>query len=89
MGRPPDDDRADRIRQARQVLAGGDVTPPDDPIGFGDRFVLGGSGEFRYFVGLAVLVVLSALAWAIAGMGLATPFLVVLAVALLAAWLLL
>ncbi len=89
MGRPLDDDRAERIRQGRQVFSGGSLTPPADPIGYGDRFAVGGSTEFRYFVALSVLVLLSVIAWAFWGMGAASPLLLVLAIGLLAGWLLL
>ena len=81
-----DEDRAARIRQARQVLAGNEIAPADDPLGFGPRVILGGSGEFRYLVGLAVLVVLATIVWAIWGMGPASLILLVLAFALLAGW---
>lgn len=81
-----DDDRAARVRQARQVLAGSDLSPADDPLGFGPPTILAGSGEFRYLVGLAVLVVLAAIVFAIWGMGPASFILLVLAFALLAGW---
>lgn len=81
-----DDDRAARIRQARQVLAGNDLSPADDPLGFGQPTILAGSGEFRYLVGLAVLVILAAVVFAIWGMGPASFILLVLAFALLAGW---
>jgi hypothetical protein len=80
-----DDERAARIRRGREVLSGGAVTPPDDPIGYGDRFPVGGL-EFRYFLSLSILVVLSAIVWAIWGMGPATPLLILLALGLLAGW---
>lgn len=89
MARLPDEDRADRIRKARQVLSGASLTPPEDPIGYGDRFVIGGSTEFRYFLVLSGLVILSAIVWAIWGMGAASPVLFLLALGLLAGWLLL
>lgn len=86
MSKQLDEDRAARIRQARQVLAGDEVTPPDDPLGFGPQVILSGSGEFRYLVGLAVLVVLAAVVWAIWGMMPASLILLVLSFALLAGW---
>ncbi len=87
--RPTAEERFARTRQARQVFSGADLTPPSDPIGTPEQFILGPRGEFRYLVALAVLVVLAALAWAAWGMGAATPLLVVLIVGLLAAWFLL
>lgn len=89
MARLPDEDRADRIRKARQVLSGASLTPPEDPVGFGDRFTVGGATEFRYFVVLSALVILSAIVWAIWGMGVASPVLFLLALGLLAGWVLL
>lgn len=86
MDKQLDEERAARIRQARQVLAGNDLAPADDGLGFGPRVVLGGSGELRYLIGLAVLVVLAAIVWAIWGIGPASLILLVLAFALLAGW---
>lgn len=86
MDKQLDEERAARIRQARQVLAGSDLAPADDGLGFGPRAIAGGSGELRYLIGLAVLVVLAAIVWAIWGMGPASLILLVLAFALLAGW---
>ncbi len=86
MDNPGEEDRAARVRQARQVLAGNEVTPPNDPVGFGDRFAVGGSGEFRYLLVLAALIVVSAAVWALWGMGAASAILFLLALALLAGW---
>lgn len=50
------------------------------------------SGEWsdlRYFVALAILVLLAAILWAVWGLGVASPVLFLLALGLLAAWLLL
>ncbi len=86
MDNPGEEDRAARIRQARQVLAGSDITPPNDPIGFGDRFAIGGSGELRYLLVVAALIVGAAVVWALWGMLPASAVLFVLALALLAGW---
>ncbi len=86
MDDPVDDDRATRIRHARQVLAGNELSPPDDSFGFGDRSVLGASPELRYLLGLAALVLLAAIIFAIWGMGAASPLIFLLALALLAGW---
>ncbi len=87
--RPSAEERYARTRQARQVFSGADLTPPADPIGTPERFILGPRGELRYLIALSVLVVLAALAWAAWGMGAATPLVVLLIVGLLAAWFLL
>lgn len=86
MSKQLDEDRAARVRQARQVLAGNDLAPADDALGFGPNVIMGGSGEFRYLIGLAVLVVLATIVWFIWGMGPASLILLVLAFALLAGW---
>lgn len=87
MGNPNAEDRAARVRQARQVLAGNEIVPPAEPVDFGSRFSIGGSAEVRYLLGIAVLVVVAALVWALAGMGIgATLVLVLLALALLLGW---
>ena len=84
MDDPVDDDRAARIRRARQVLAGNELTPPDDAFGGGS--LLGGSGELRYLLGLAALVLIAAVVFAIWGMSAASPLIFLLALALLAGW---
>ncbi len=86
MDDPGDDDRAARIRHARQVLAGNELTPPNDGFGVGDRSVLGSSGELRYLLALAALVLLAAVIFAIWGFGAASPLIFLLALALLAGW---
>ena len=86
MDDPTEDDRAARVRRARQVLAGNDITPPDDPIGFGDRFGTGASGELRYFLAVAGLIVVAALIYLVWGFGPASVVLFVLALFLLAGW---
>ncbi len=87
--RPTAEERFARTRQARQVFSGAELTPPTDPIGTPERFVLGPRGELRYLIALSVLIVLAALVWVAWGMGAATPLVVLLIVGLLAAWLLL
>ncbi len=86
MDKQMDQERAARVRQARQVLAGDELTPANDPLGFGPQVIMRGSGEFRYLVGLAALVVLATLVWLIWGMGPASLILLVLAFALVAGW---
>jgi hypothetical protein len=81
--------RLERYRQARQVIPGRDLAPPSDPIDYAGRYAAGGPGLLPYFAGLSALVVFSALFWAIWGMGPATPLLLALGIALVAAWFLL
>lgn len=86
MDNTGDDDRAARVRQARQVLAGSEITPPNDPIGFGDRYGAAVSGELRYLLGVAALIVVAALVFVVWGGGPASAVLFVLALALVAGW---
>jgi hypothetical protein len=76
-------------RATRQILSGTDLAPPPDTVGGrapGDQPI---PLVFQYFVGLAVLVVVSALAWAFWGMAAASPLLFILALGLVAAWIVL
>jgi Flp pilus assembly protein TadB len=82
---PPDDDRAARIRQARQVLAGNEIVVPQT-TSRSERRSGSLSGELRYFIALAAFVLLAAILYAIWGMTAATPVLVLLVAALLLAW---
>lgn len=86
MDDPRDDERAARVRQARQVLAGSDLTTPDEPIGFGDRFGGGPSGELRYFLIVAALVVVAAVVYLIWGALPASIVAFFVALLLLAGW---
>lgn len=87
MGETSAEERAARVRQARQVLAGDEIAEPEETVGFGGRLAVGGSVELRYLLGLAALVVVTALVWALAGMGIgASLFFVALALALLMGW---
>jgi len=78
-------DRRAKYRTARQVIPGRDLTAPSDPIDYAGRYAAGGPGDLPYFVGLSALVLLSAVFWAIWGMGAATPLLLGLGIALIAA----
>jgi hypothetical protein len=82
-------ERFERYRQSRQLIQGRDLAPPSDPIDYAGRYAAGGPGDLPYFAALAALVVLSTLVWAIWGMGAASPLILILGIALLAAWVLL
>lgn len=75
-------------RATRQILSGDQLTPPET---IGGRPATGSSLSigYAYLVALAVLVVVSALVWAIWGLGPATVVLFILAVGLVASWLVL
>jgi len=76
-------------RATRQILSGSELVPPQDTIG-GHRT----DGEpvsfaFKYLVALAVLVVVTALVWAVWGMLAASAMVLALAAGLIASWLVL
>lgn len=76
-------------RVTRQILSGAELTPPGETVG-GHR-IDGApiSITFGYFLGLSALVILSALVWAIWGAAAASPVVLVLAIGLIASWLVL
>lgn len=81
------DERRTRIRQARQVLAGDTIRPSPDP------WVAGGGAlgmsplQRSYLIVLVVLLVLGLLIAYVLGAGVASVVLFVLALGLIAAWL--
>ncbi len=86
MENPRDDERAARIRQARQVLAGPDVQPPHEPYIFGERSTGLGPIAQRYLLIVGALALISLILFLIWGMGVASVVVLFLAIALLAAW---
>lgn len=82
-----DDDRRTRIRQSRQVLAGDAIRPSPDPwVATGG--VLGMSPLQRnYLIMLGVLLILGLIIAYVLGIGVASIILFVLALGLIAAWL--
>lgn len=76
-----------RIRQARQVLAGDTIRPSPDPWVMGSDAIPLSSLQRNYLVSLIILLLLGViLAWII-GLGVASIVLFVLALGLIAAWL--
>lgn len=76
-----------RIREARQVLAGDTIRPSPDPWVLGSDAVPLSSLQRNYLVTLIILLLLGViLAWII-GLGVASIVLFVLALGLIAAWL--
>jgi hypothetical protein len=76
-------------RATRQILSGSQLSPPRETIAGhagGDETV---SLAFWYLVAMAVLVLISAVVWAIWGMGAASPIVLILAIALVGSWLVL
>ena len=76
-------------RVTRQILSGAQLTPPRDSFGSSGPGVPPASLAFRYLVGLAALVIASALVWALWGAGAASVLLLFLAIGLIASWLVL
>jgi hypothetical protein len=76
-------------RATRQILSGTQLSPSRETIGgrlmTGETFSL----VYAYFVLLAVLIIVSAVVWAIWGAGPASVVLLLLAFGLIASWLVL
>ena len=76
-------------RATRQILSGAELTEPPETVGGRAPAEQPVSFVFQYLVALAVLVVVSALAWAFWGMAAASPLLFILALGLVASWIVL
>ena len=74
-------------RATRQILSGSQLAPPPDTVAGHTPGDQAASFAFRYLVGLAVLVVLAALVGIAWGPGPASAILLVLALGLIASWL--
>ena len=83
----PEEERIARIRNARQVLAGDAVRPSPDPWGGGNGRVTLSPLQRNYVIALAVLLVIGVLLAWIISLGVATAIFFVLALGLIAAWL--
>jgi hypothetical protein len=75
-------------RATRQILSGADLAPPADSFEPAAP-VAPVTLASRYLIVLAALVVAAALIWAIWGVAAATPVLLLLALGLIASWLVL
>ncbi len=74
-------------RVTRQILSGSQLARPSDPVGDRGTDRQPVSLVLVYFVALAVLVVASSLVWVAWGMGAASVILFILALGLIASWL--
>ena len=74
-------------RATRQILSGSQLAPPPDTVAGHTTGEQTASFAFKYLVGLAALVILSAVVGVILGPGPASALLLVLALALIASWL--
>jgi Flp pilus assembly protein TadB len=79
--------RQTRIRQARQVLAGDTIRPSPDPWVLGSDAIPLSALQRNYLVTLIVLLLLGVILAYIIGLGVASIVLFVLALGLVAAWL--
>jgi hypothetical protein len=76
-------------RATRQILSGTQLSPSRETIGGRLMTVETFSLVYAYFVLLAVLIIVSAVVWAIWGAGPASVVLLLLAFGLIASWLVL
>jgi hypothetical protein len=76
-------------RATRQILSGSELAPPRETIGGHSTDGKPVSFAFKYLVALAVLVVMTALVWAVWGMPPASPVRRAGAAGLIASWLVL
>lgn len=76
-------------RATRQILSGSELAPPRETIGGHSTDGQPISFALGYLIALAVLVVITALVWAIWGMPAASAILLALAIGLIASWLVL
>ena len=83
----PEEERIARIRQARQVLAGDAVRPSPDPWGGADGRVALSPLQRNYVIALAVLLVVGVALAFVFSLGVASAVFFILALGLLAAWL--
>jgi Flp pilus assembly protein TadB len=82
-----EDERLARARRARQVLAGQELRAPEHPLDFGAPEGLIDATQRTYLIVLAALLGVALLLYLIWGLGPASPILFILALALLAGWL--
>jgi hypothetical protein len=76
-------------RATRQILSGAELAPDPNTIAGRDVTRERISPTLAFFLVLSALVLAAAIVWAIWGMGPATPIVVLLALGLIAAWIVL
>lgn len=82
-----DEEQIERVRHARQVLAGDAVRPEPDPWMLGGSLLPLSPLQRNYLIALVVLLVVGISLSFLAGMPIASAFLFVLALGLIGAWL--
>lgn len=90
MKNTPDDDRLQRSRQARQVIAGSDVRPPSTPS-YSSSYALHDDAMFSpaqrtYLITVAVLLIVGLALFFIFSFGVASIIFFLLALTLFAGW---
>ena len=86
MSTQPEDERSTRIRQARQVLSGSDVRQPQGPFDFGPAEGLVNPTQRTYLIVLGVLLAVGLILLFALSANWASPIFFLLALALLAGW---
>lgn len=81
-----DEEQVKRVRHARQVLAGDSVRPDPDPWVLGGGLLPLSPLQRNYLIALIILLTVGVLLSFLAGMGIASAFLFVLALGLIASW---
>lgn len=74
-------------RATRQILSGSQLAPPRDTVAGNPPSDAAASFAYRYLLGLSALVILAALVGVIWGPGPASAILLILAIGLIASWL--
>jgi hypothetical protein len=89
MSRPSNEERLASSRRARQVISGTDVRPPASYSGVYTHKPAGvlSSSQVTYLAALVVLLLIAAVLYLVFGMGVASIFFFLLALTLIAGWL--
>lgn len=88
MNNRPDQDKLNRVRQARQVIAGSEVRPPaplSSSYASNAGFIT--PSQRTYLIAVGVLAVLAVLLWLVFSMSVASIIFFILALLLIAGWL--
>ncbi len=86
MNDAPNEERVARGRQARQVLAGSEVRPPQHPLDFSPSEGVVNPTQRLYLIALVALLVIALILTLVWSLGVASPVLFVLALALFLGW---
>jgi hypothetical protein len=87
MGSYRDEEQIKRVRQARQVLAGDAVRPDPDPWVLGGGLLPLSPLQRNYLIALIILLLVGVTLSFLASLSIASVFLFVLALGLIASWL--